>query len=96
MLKPQIKKIEKERTESITECEYTFKNLEQDEIYIILVEATNKYGTVTKQISVNLPSTLVSKIELNKETLELLMGSTESLIATVLPEDASNNSILDE
>lgn len=84
---------EKERTASMTECEYTFENLEQDESYIILVEATNKYGASTKQILLKLPSILVSKIELNKEALELLMGSTESLIATVLPEDASNKTV---
>ena len=59
----------------------------------MIVEATNEYGTVIKQISVKLPAILISKIELNKSTLELLMGSTETLTTTVLPEDASNKTV---
>ncbi|QDP99412.1 Ig domain-containing protein [Lysinibacillus fusiformis] len=36
------------------------------------------------------PDTIVESLEINKETLDLTVGSSESLIATILPENATN------
>ncbi|AVK84463.1 hypothetical protein C3943_13220 [Lysinibacillus sp. B2A1] len=39
------------------------------------------------------PDTIVESLKLNKETLDLTVGSSESLIATILPENATNKVI---
>ena len=45
------------------------------------------------QVKVNLPYIPVSGISLNKSSLELKKGSTETLIATVLPENATEPAV---
>lgn len=45
--------IEKEKTESIEDLSYTFRNLKEGTTYIITIEVTNKYTTSEKTIEVS-------------------------------------------
>ena len=59
------------------------------------VKAENSAGFTTKQYTLNIkPATVsVTGVTLNKNTLELYTGKSETLIATVEPADATNQDV---
>lgn len=56
-----------------------------------ITATTNYFTSTTCQVTVN--PTLATSISLNKESLTLPVGTTQTLIATVLPTDATDKSV---
>lgn len=72
-------------------------DIEQSSKYLFVAYATDEYNQTGKgevlSFTTGSPSVHVSSVTLNKTSLELGVGSTETLIATVLPENASNKKV---
>ena len=60
-----------------------------------LITVTTKDGEKTAHcaVTVTVFNTKVTDVQLNKTELTLIVGETETLIATVLPEDADNKAV---
>ncbi|MCI8760290.1 MAG: hypothetical protein HFJ34_04120 [Clostridia bacterium] len=80
--------VEKERIENQTEFEHTFKNLELNTKYKITIEATNEYGTRTRNITI---STKKPSIQLSDTSLRLKIDETKLLTYTIIPETTNKN-----
>ena len=83
-------------TEVTTETvdEYTFTGLTKDNEYVIQVEIVTSQGTVVKQtgiIKAEFPK--VRKITLNKTQINIYTQETETIVATVLPEEALDKTV---
>lgn len=83
-------------TEVTTEAvdEYTFTGLTKDNEYVIQVEIVTSQGTVVKQtgiIKAEFPK--VRKITLNKTQINIYTQETETIVATVLPEEALDKTV---
>jgi uncharacterized protein YjdB len=59
----------------------------------IIVTTEDGKRTATSKVTVNAPVISVIGVELNKSSLTLYVGSIETLIATVLPENAANRNV---
>ncbi len=83
------------KANQISENEYEFTGLTQDNEYSIEVKVENDKGERIKQtdkpIKAELPS--VREISLNKTTISIGKGSTEKLTVTVLPINAKDTSV---
>ena len=74
--------------------EYTFTGLTINNDYIIQVELVTSEGTDIKEtstIKTELPK--VTSITLDKTNIELLVGDTDIITATILPENAGDKTI---
>ena len=81
--------------ETLKTNEYIFSNLDPENQYQIKVEATNANGTTSKESAIiTTVQQKVTQIILNAETLTLENGETDTLTATVLPENASNKNVI--
>ncbi len=81
--------------ETLETNEYIFSNLDPENQYQIKVEATNANGTTSKESAIiTTVQQKVTQIILNAETLTLENGETDTLTATVLPENASNKNVI--
>ena len=81
--------------ETLETNEYIFSNLDPENQYQIKVEATNANGTTSKESAIiTTVEQKVTQIILNAETLTLENGETDTLTATVLPENASNKNVI--
>lgn len=79
----------------ISQNEYEFTGLIQDNEYKIEVKIENDKGEDTKQTNTAIKAELppVSEISLNKTTLSIQKGSKETLTATVLPTNAKDTTV---
>lgn len=82
-------------TVTLKESEYTFTALTKENKYKIKVELVNEKGMVEKETDeIETVPTRVQSITLNKSTLELEKGATDtSLTVTVLPAEAEDKSL---
>ena len=72
-------------------------DIEQDSKYLFVAYATDEYSQTGKgevlSFTTGSPSVHVSSVSLNMSSLELGVGNTATLVATVLPENASNKKV---
>lgn len=63
--------------------------------YTFTITATNASGGASKEYTLNIKSAAVpvTDVSLNKDTLELYIGQSETLTATVQPSDAANKNV---
>ena len=63
--------------------------------YTFTITATNASGSASKEYTLNIKSAAVpvTDVSLNKDTLELYIGQSETLTATVQPSDAANKNV---
>jgi hypothetical protein len=59
----------------------------------ITVTTADGGRTATATVTVNTPTVSATGVTLNEAELELIIGDTETLIATVLPENATNKNV---
>ncbi len=87
--------IDVNRTEYNTN-DYVINGLEPRKIFEIEVVATLKDKSCQKKVSLQTEPTWipVESVTLNKDTTKLVLGETETLTATVLPEDASDKTVI--
>ena len=73
-------------------------DIEQDSKYLFVAYATDEYSQTGKgevlSFTTGSPSVHVSSVSLNMSSLELGVGNTATLVATVLPENASNKKVI--
>jgi Bacterial surface proteins containing Ig-like domains len=73
-------------------------DIEQDSKYLFVAYATDEYSQTGKgevlSFTTGSPSVHVSSVSLNMSSLELGIGNTATLVATVLPENASNKKVI--
>ena len=58
-----------------------------------IITVTTEDGGYTDTCTVTVVTVPVTGVELNKEAIELTIGGTETLVATVLPSNASNKNV---
>jgi uncharacterized protein YjdB len=72
-------------------------DIEQDSKYLFVAYATDEYSQTGKgevlSFTTGSPSVHVSSVSLNMSSLELGVGNTATLVATVFPENASNKKV---
>ncbi len=77
-----------------TANEYTFTGLTINNDYIIQVELVTAEGTDVKETStIKTEPPKVTTITLDKTNIELVKGGTDTIVATVLPENALDKTI---
>ncbi|MCI8481867.1 MAG: hypothetical protein HFJ27_01990 [Clostridia bacterium] len=87
-------KVNIERTGAVQELEYTFKNLKKGQKYEIKIEASNEYGSDSKEKVVETQRPiLVSKIIFDKEEENVFINHTKELKYRIEPENATNKEI---
>jgi len=74
--------------------EYTFTGLTINNEYIVQVELITPEGTDTKEMgTIKTEPPKVTTITLDKTNIELIKGETETITATVLPENATDKTL---
>lgn len=57
------------------------------------ITATNNYGSDDKELTLTIGKIAVTRVSLDKKTLNLTEGKNETLIATVKPDNATNKNV---
>lgn len=58
------------------------------------ITATNNYGSDDKELTLTIGKIAVTRVSLDKKTLNLTEGKNETLIATVKPDNATNKNVI--
>ncbi|MEY8763346.1 MULTISPECIES: Ig-like domain-containing protein [Clostridium] len=82
--------------EGLTEKDYTDTGLESNTEYSYQVSAVNEAGEspLSTALQVTTESIAVTGVTLNKTSTSIAAGANETLIATILPEDATDKGVV--
>lgn len=83
-----------ERSQSISDVEYTFENLQKGTTYEVTIQASNSYGSNTKTVKLTTQSpVMVSSINLSETEVTIYTNKTKELTYTIAPDNAVDKSV---